>query len=94
MRTTQKEIETAFLRFCKRFDLKAATSWKDKGAYQLDHVACYGGWRIEKLLPSGGVSCPFGDRRYPAGTFAAMLRFAADAQYETQGIRFAAGASR
>lgn len=75
-RFTHKDVEAAFADFCGTVGIKAAESYKDKGAYQLDHNGVYGGYVIEKLSDHGGVSRPFGDMRHGAREMCDMLNFA------------------
>ncbi len=64
MRYTNKEVQGMFSRL-----IKAMSKREDRGSYNglvLDYVACYGGYVIEELCPTGGVSHPFGCLRRSA----------------------------
>lgn len=70
--------------------LKALRKWRDDGeslpcevvpygtvgAWRLDYAGCYGGWQIQELCESGGISCPFFYRRYKAKDLIEMIHFA------------------
>jgi hypothetical protein len=60
MRITKSEVKGMFIRL-----VRAMGKHKDDGLV-LDYVACYGGYVIEELIPSGGVSHPFGCKRRTA----------------------------
>ena len=47
------------------------------GAWQLDYVACYGGWNIEEVCnDKGGISHPMGSKRYKQTEFFSTMCFA------------------
>jgi hypothetical protein len=54
VRTTKKEIESAFRVWLGAIGGKHATSYSDVGGYSLDHNTVYGGWRIEQITTDGG----------------------------------------
>ncbi len=83
MRTSRKEIFAVFESFCKgmgvqAFDTKLTYAQnQDKEAWMLDYAACYGGWEIQKMLRSGGVTTSvFCEYRMPAGEFVRAMRCA------------------
>ena len=78
-RYTRKDAERAFARFVDAIGGRVAKSYDDKGAYQLDYNATYGGAVVELLLETGGVSHPFGDLRRSPAEFCSAVRFAIDA---------------
>lgn len=64
MKYTRKEVKGMFSRLCKALGKK-----EDAGSYSgwnLDYVACYGGYVIEELGPNGGCSHPYGTVRRSA----------------------------
>lgn len=76
MRTTKHEIAGVFGLWVKAVGGRVAASYNDVGGYRLDHAACYGGYRIERIeTESGGVSDVF-TVRLPAGEFVTALRMA------------------
>ncbi len=76
MRTTRKQVESAFAYFCKAMGKRVATHYKDHGAWSLSYAPVYGGYAIREHLASGGEGEPMGSTRYPAGVFFQTLWFA------------------
>ena len=72
-RVTNRMVETAFQRFCRA--LKA--NGGDPTDLQLDHAACYGGWRITS--GEGSSTSDFGAKRRTNREMEDALDFAADA---------------
>ena len=80
-RTTKKEINAVVKHFSDFMGIPLATSYNDVGCMQLDYNSVYGGYMLNVIHnTSGGVAIPFGDSRYPANQFVAMLRFAISAK--------------
>lgn len=61
MRYSKSEVNGMFNRLAKAMNRRI-----DGGSYDglvLDYVECYGGYVIEELCPTGGISHPFGSNR-------------------------------
>ena len=81
MRTTVKDINIAFKRFCDVYNFEV-TDWKNPkiGTYHLNTDYNY---RIQKLESEGlSISCPFGNGGHKASEFINMLWFAINAKSE------------
>lgn len=77
MRTTRKQVEGVFERFCEASGNRVAQRFDDHGALRLDYVAEYGGYSIERIDDeTSGVSHPFGDTRRPPREMWDTLQFA------------------
>lgn len=59
-RVTQNDVRVQFERLCKLYGKRIATSYKDVGAWSLDHNGVYGGYTVIEYVPSGGETHPFG----------------------------------
>ena len=60
--------------------LKSGKYKANVGNWTLSHNSTYGGYVIEQIYnAAGGVSQPFGSRRYKPTQFIEMMRFAMDA---------------
>jgi len=63
MRTTRSEVEAVFKLWVSAVGGRVAKSYKDVGAYRLDHNSIYGGYGIERIRnEQGGVSAVTGVR--------------------------------
>jgi hypothetical protein len=77
MRTSRKQVEGVFERFCEASGNRVAKTYDDHGALRLDYAAEYGGYNIEKINDeTSGVSHPFGDTRRTAREMWDTLHFA------------------
>ena len=83
MRTSRKEIFAVFESLCEEmgvqmYDTKIPYAQNQANeAWALDYAACYGGWEIQKMSRSGGVSNNvFCEYRMPAGEFVRAMRCA------------------
>lgn len=65
-RYTRKDAEAAFDRLCAMLGKRRASSYDDKGAWQLDYNPVYGGYVVHELLDHGGVTEPLGSERVSA----------------------------
>ena len=75
-RVSEKTIRNLFGYLCNAVGKQVATTYGQKGAWALDHQACYGGWKIVEYMPSGGEGEPFGSTRYSAAEMEMVIRFA------------------
>jgi hypothetical protein len=74
-RHTRRDAELAFSLLCDALGKRKATDYRDKGAWTLDYAACYGGYVVHELLPSGGITEPFGSTRVSAREFCGRVNF-------------------
>lgn len=76
MRYSRKDAESAFHTLCLVLGRRAATSWNDVGAWQLDWASEYGGYVVQEIMTdSGAVTCPLGDLRRTAREFCESVYF-------------------
>ena len=75
-RYTRKDAEARFQELCRVLGKRIAQSYKDVGAWFLDHNATYGGFIISEYMISGGESHPVYNRRMPAREFCESINFA------------------
>jgi hypothetical protein len=68
-RVTKAMALKAFEVLAKECGKRIATSYKDAGAWHLDHAACYGGYVVVEQLGNGGETHPLGDERKSAKDF-------------------------
>lgn len=82
MRITKKDLQAMFNRFVK-------ASGNDPEKIRLDHIACYGGYMVERDYPGGGCENPYGSYRMSAKEMYRALYFACNVleekkrEYET-----------
>lgn len=82
----KSDVARAFGRLVAAIGGRVATGYNDVGAYQLDYNPTYGGANVELIdNESGGVSQPFGSRRYKPQQFVDMVRFTCDAIAQREG---------
>ena len=73
----KENVECRFKALCDAQGFKIATSSEDHGAYQLDYVRQYGGYRIERIdHHSTGVHTPFGEKRFSPSEMYNAINFA------------------
>ena len=90
-RYTRKDADAAFRILIAAIGGRVATAYDDVGAYRLDYAGCYGGFAIERITGDhGGVARPFGQRRYKAREFCAVVHFALEALEERDTLKGAA----
>lgn len=75
-RTTRKMVTNQFKLLCEALGKKQSDSYKDKGAWNLEYIAYYGGYSIVEFLESGGEGQPFGARRRSASEMFDVINFA------------------
>ena len=84
-RTSKKEVEAVFKRFCECNDLPTfedKPEYPHNGCYFLDHNSVYGGYKISRMCDTGtGESDPFGPTRMSAREFVDCLRFSLNLNY-------------
>ena len=61
---TRQDVEGMFKRLCRNMNKKIAESYNDVGAWNLEYIACYGGFKVEEIACKSGSIChPLSDRR-------------------------------
>lgn len=94
MRTTRKQVESAFKYFLAAIGGTEHAWTQDEqgrnrstvGQYELDYAGPYGGYTVNKIVNEhGAVSRPFGHRRFKASEMYDVLHFAVAAVREAQG---------
>ena len=84
-RITRQQAQRAFENLCTAMGKTIAKNYNDVGAWQLDYVACYGGFNVEEIAnEQGGVRQPFGSRRYKPTEFYELCWFAIRALEKTE----------
>jgi|HubBroStandDraft_3_1064219.scaffolds.fasta_scaffold34316_6 hypothetical protein len=78
-RTTKKEIIGVFNILCR---IMNKTAGHQQGDWCLDYAPIYGGYVIEEIMESGGISHPFGSGRRSAREMYLSLNMAIDAVTE------------
>jgi hypothetical protein len=77
MKNTQKVLNTAFSRFLNALGEEQARAYNDVGKFNLEHIACYGGYLIERIeCQSGSISHPFFSKRLKAAQMLDVLNMA------------------
>ena len=82
MRTSKKEIESAFRVWLGAVGGHYATSYSDVGGYALDHNTVYGGWCIEQVVTDGGGVREVNYGRMPGAEFKHALNLASESVRE------------
>ena len=82
MRTSKKEIESAFRVWLGAIGGKYAETYNDVGGYTLDYNTTYGGWRIEQVTTDGGGIREINYGRMSSGEFKHALNLASESVRE------------
>ena len=77
-RVNRKMINHLFALFCRANGFRLAERHNDEDGFAIDYYPIGGGYQVVQLGKNGGVSQPFGSRRYKPALFADILRFSID----------------